>query len=228
VVDLAKRTPGLSTASMASLNDLSLLIGQLPAIRKLVLSSTDDDADAVERLHQRDHLRAEPRPGVGGPARRPSLAGPATALLDLGGAREQLRLQQAFVLVGIGRGHLVDAEAKMVAAAETRYQDRIANFQASRPRSGSSSSSRPWPASTSAPAAVAAVRGVPANRAASRIEQEDPAAGHLADEWNKTSDATVGLVLKVENGLTPSCTTPRRASRRTPATGPDSSRSCWW
>jgi signal transduction histidine kinase len=202
VVDLAKRTPGLSTASMACLSDLTLVIGQLPAIRKLVLSSSDNDTDAVDAYTNVITSVLNLDQALVVQLGDLSLAGPATALLDLEGAREQLRLQQAFVLVGIGRGRLVDAESRMVAAAEIRYQDRIANFQAV--------ASPFWQQQfqqTVAGVDVGTRRQLlqfavsqPAEAPAGSSKKVPPLA-ISADEWNKTSDATVRLVLKVENGL---------------------------
>ncbi|GAA3433751.1 nitrate- and nitrite sensing domain-containing protein [Kutzneria kofuensis] len=144
----------------------------------------------------------------------PSLSSPATALLDLEGAQEQIRLEQAVVLVGITRGHLVDAEAKMLAASETRFDDNVANFQAV--------ASPEWQQAyqqTVAGVDVGTRRQLLDFAATQPIGQAAPAQGsakkttgvHSApppsgltipqDEWNRTSDATVALVEKVANGI---------------------------
>jgi len=214
VADAAHRTAGLSAASSAWFNDLQLNLGQLPAIRRPVEQSTDADTDAVSAYTQVIETALNFDQALVVQLGDPSLSSPATALLDLEGAQEQIRLEQAVVLVGIARGHLIDAEAKMLAASETRYDDNVANFQAvaspewqqafQQTVAGVDVGTRrqlldfaaTQPVGQAAPALNGAKKTTGAHNA--------PAAGGLTiplDEWNRTSDATVSLVNKVATGL---------------------------
>ncbi|GAA0617399.1 hypothetical protein GCM10010174_39220 [Kutzneria viridogrisea] len=205
LLDQAKRTPGLSAASQAAVQDLTKLLGLLPSYRRPVLEGRDDGTDAVnsytEVITSALNLNQSLLLQLGDQ----ELAGPATALLDLGGALEQLRLQQALVLVGIGRGHLLDSELRMLAAAETRFQDRIANFHAvAAPQwqqqyqqvvAGVDVGTRKQllQFALSAPAeAPATGTGKP---------KPVPTLNISADEWNRTSEATATLMTRVRIGL---------------------------
>jgi signal transduction histidine kinase len=214
VADAAHRTAGLSPASSAWFNDLQLNLGQLPAIRRPVEQSTDADTDAVSAYTQVIETALNFDQALVVQLGDPSLSSPATALLDLEGAQEQIRLEQAVVLVGIARGHLIDAEAKMLAASETRYDDNVANFQAV--------ASPEWQQAfqqTVAGVDVGTRRQLLDFAATQPVGQAAPAqnaskktggvhnalsTGGLTiplDEWNRTSDATVMLVNKVATGL---------------------------
>jgi signal transduction histidine kinase len=214
VADTAHRTAGLSAASSAWFNDLELSLGQLPAIRRPVEQSQDNDTDAVSAYTQIIETALNFDQALVVQLGDQSLSSPATALLDLEGAQEQIRLEQAVVLVGIARGHLVDAEAKMLAASETRFDDNVANFQAvaspewqqayQQTVAGVDVGTRrqlldfaaSQPVGQAAPAQNAAKKTTGAHTA-------PPPAGLTIpqDEWNRTSDATVALVGKVTAGL---------------------------
>ena len=214
VADTEHRTPGLSAASSAWFNDLELSLGQLPAIRRPVEQSQDNNTDAVQAYTQIVEASLNLDQALVVQLGDPSLSSPATALLDLEGAQEQIRLQQAVVLVGIARGHLVDAEAKTLAASDTRFQDNVSNFQAvaspewqqayQQTVAGVDVGTRKQlldfaatqPIGQAAPAQNAAKKTTGAHNA--------PAAGGLTipqDEWNRTSDATVALMNKVTTGI---------------------------
>jgi len=215
LADTAHRTPGLSAAASAWFNDLELSLGQLPAIRRPVEQSKDNDTDAVSAYTQIIGTALNFDQALVVQLGDQSLSSPATALLDLEGAQEQIRLEQAVVLVGIARGHLVDAEAKMLAASETRFDDNVANFQAV--------ASPEWQQSyqqTVAGVDVGTRRQLLDFAATQPIGQAAPAQNNVVkkttgvhnapppagltipqEEWNRTSDATVALVNKVTEGI---------------------------
>ena len=214
VADTEHRTYGLSAASSAWFNDLELSLGQLPAIRRPVEQSQDNDTDAVEAYTQIIEASLSLDQALVVQLGDQSLSSPATALLDLEGAQEQIRLQQAVVLVGIARGHLVDAEAKSLAQSDTRYQDNVTNFQAV--------ASPEWQQAfqqTVAGVDVGTRKQLldfavtqPVGQAAPTQNVAKKTTGvHTApvpsgltipqDEWNRTSDATVALMNKVTNGI---------------------------
>ncbi|QUQ66441.1 nitrate- and nitrite sensing domain-containing protein [Kutzneria sp. CA-103260] len=214
VADAAHRTVGLSAASSAWFNDLQLNLGQLPAIRRPVEQSSDADTDAVSAYTQVIETALNFDQALVVQLGDPSLSSPATALLDLEGAQEQIRLEQAVVLVGIARGHLIDAEAKMLAASATRYDDNVANFQAvaspewqqafQQTVSGVDVGTRRQLLDFASTQPVG--QAAPAQNAAKKTGgvHNAPATGGLTiplDEWNRTSDATVTLVNKVATGL---------------------------
>ncbi|MFC0437524.1 nitrate- and nitrite sensing domain-containing protein [Kutzneria buriramensis] len=216
LADAAHRTTGLTPAASAWFNDLELSLGQLPAIRRPVEQSQDNDTDAVSAYTQIITTALNFDQALVVQLGDPQLSSPATALLDLEGAQEQIRLQQAVVLVGIARGHLVDAESKMLAASETRFDDNVSNFQAV--------ASPEWQqayqqtvagvdvgtrrqlldfASTQPVGQAAPVQNNVGAKKTTGVHQAPPPAGLTIpqDEWNRTSDATVALVDKVANNI---------------------------
>ncbi|MGW5054008.1 nitrate- and nitrite sensing domain-containing protein [Actinokineospora sp. NPDC004072] len=60
----------------------------------------------------------------------PLLSGTATALHHIEVAREQVAVQQAVVLAGIGRGDLASADQRTLAESVLRMTDRLSDFQA--------------------------------------------------------------------------------------------------
>ncbi|EWM11224.1 PE-PGRS family protein, partial [Kutzneria sp. 744] len=214
LADTAHRTPGLSSAASAWFNDLELSLGQLPAIRRPVAQSQDNDTDAVSAYTQIISTALNFDQALVVQLGDPSLSSPATALLDLEGAQEQIRLEQAVVLVGIARGHLVDAEAKMLAASETRYDVNVANFQAvaapewqqtfQQTVAGVDVGTRRQLLDFAATQPIG--QAAPTQNVAKKttgVHQAPPAGGLTIpqEEWNRTSDATVALVDKVTRSI---------------------------
>jgi signal transduction histidine kinase len=212
VSQTARRTPGLTPAASAWFNDLQLSIGQLPAIRRPITEGQDNDTGAVRAYTQVITTALNFDQALVVQLGDPSLSGPGTALLDLEGAREQVRLQQAIVLVGIGRGHLVDSESKTLAASQTRYSDDVTNFQAVAAPNWQQSFQRTvagvdvgtrnqlldfavsQPVGQASPTPLTGGRAKTAPGTASGLTIP-------ADEWNRTSDATVTLIDQVSTGL---------------------------
>ncbi|WP_330274099.1 nitrate- and nitrite sensing domain-containing protein [Lentzea sp. NBC_00516] len=136
-----------------------------------------------------------------------AISGTAQALHNMVIAQEQISLQHALVLAGIGRGKLLGPEVRALEQSDIRLQDRLSDFQAI----GTTEQRRAYDQTvTGAPVAL---RNAFVERALTQPEGTPPPAtrpgqpkppqefGIAVDDWNKSSGTTARLMEQVGREL---------------------------
>ncbi|USX52487.1 nitrate- and nitrite sensing domain-containing protein [Lentzea sp. HUAS12] len=136
-----------------------------------------------------------------------AISGTAQALHHMVIAQEQVSLQHALVLAGIGRGKLLGPEIRALEQSDIRLQDRLNDFQAI----GTTEQRRAYDQTVTG--AGVALRTAFVERALTQPEGTPPPAtrpgqpkppqefGIAVDDWNKSSGATARLMEQVGRGL---------------------------
>ncbi|GAB2869002.1 sensor histidine kinase [Lentzea nigeriaca] len=136
-----------------------------------------------------------------------AIAGTALALHHMVIAQEQVSLQHAIVLAGIGRTKLLGAEQRTLEQSDIRLQDRLNDFQAiatteqrreyEQTVTGIAVASR----NTLVERALTQPDGVPPPTTKAGQPKPPPSFGIAADEWNTASGTTTRLMEKVTRAL---------------------------
>ncbi|WP_086669002.1 sensor histidine kinase [Lentzea kentuckyensis] len=134
------------------------------------------------------------------------IAGTALALHNMVIAQEQVSLQHAIVLAGIGRGRLLAPEVRMLEQSDIRLQDRINDFQAI----GTTEQRREYDQTVTG--AAVASRSALVERALTQPDgtpvttrpgqpKPPPSFGIAVEDWNKASGTTARLMEQVARQL---------------------------
>ncbi|GGU77284.1 sensor histidine kinase [Lentzea flava] len=136
-----------------------------------------------------------------------AIAGTALALHNMVIAQEQVSLQHAIVLAGIGRTKLLGAEVRSLEQSDIRLQDRLGDFQAiatteqrrdyEQTVTGIAVATR----NTLVERALTQPDGVPAPTTRAGQPKPPPSFGIAVDEWNTASSTTTRLMEKVTRAL---------------------------
>ncbi|MFD4675885.1 nitrate- and nitrite sensing domain-containing protein [Lentzea sp. NPDC058450] len=136
-----------------------------------------------------------------------AISGTAQALHNIVIAQEQISLQHAIVLAGIGRGKLLGPETRALEQSDIRLQDRLNDYQAI----GTTEQRRTYDQTVTG--ASVALRTAFVERALTQPEGTPPPAtrpgqpkpapefGIAVDDWNKASGATARLMEQVGRAL---------------------------
>ncbi|MGW6449930.1 nitrate- and nitrite sensing domain-containing protein [Lentzea sp. NPDC055074] len=136
-----------------------------------------------------------------------AISGTAVALHNMVIAQEQVSLQHAFVLAGIGRGKLLSPEVRALEQSDIRLQDRLSDFQAI----GTTEQRRTYDQTVTG--AAVANRTALVERALTQPEGTPPPAtrpgqpkppqefGIAVEDWNKSSGTTARLMEQVVREL---------------------------
>ncbi|MCP2247428.1 nitrate- and nitrite sensing domain-containing protein [Lentzea aerocolonigenes] len=136
-----------------------------------------------------------------------AIAGTALALHNMVIAQEQVSLQHAVVLAGIGRTKLLGPEVRVLEQSDIRLQDRLSDFQAV----GTTEQRRAYDQTVTG--AVVANRtalveraltqpdGVPAPATRAGQPKPPPSFGIAVEDWNKASGTTIRLMEQVVRQL---------------------------
>ncbi|MFD9705532.1 nitrate- and nitrite sensing domain-containing protein [Lentzea sp. NPDC059081] len=136
-----------------------------------------------------------------------AIAGTALALHNMVIAQEQVSLQHAVVLAGIGRGKLLGPEVRTLEQSDIRLQDRLNDFQAigtvEQRRSYDQTVTGAAVANRSAlvERALTQPDGTPAPAARPGQPKPAPSFGIAVDDWNKSSGTTARLMDQVVRAL---------------------------
>ncbi|SMD23195.1 nitrate- and nitrite sensing domain-containing protein [Lentzea albidocapillata] len=136
-----------------------------------------------------------------------AISGTAAALHNMVIAQEQVSLQHAFVLAGIGRGKLLGPEVRALEQSDIRLQDRLNDFQAT----GTTEQRRTYDQTVTG--ASVANRTALVERALTQPDGTPPPAprpgqpkppqefGIAVDDWNRSSGTTARLMEQVVREL---------------------------
>lgn len=191
VIALVNSTAGLDEAATTQYHALTGLLGGLAPLRRQVLASAIDlDAASLEYSDVNRGLLAFDQ-ALASQFADPQLSGPATALYDLQLAHEQIGVQQAIMMAGIGRGHLLAAELSRLQESDIRWQDYVGDFNAV----ASDGERTDYQNTVTGPAVTA--------RAAIEQSALSRGTGSLSGlsmpEWSRDSDATMALLNEIED-----------------------------
>ncbi|HUQ59743.1 nitrate- and nitrite sensing domain-containing protein [Lentzea sp.] len=136
-----------------------------------------------------------------------AIAGTAMALHNMVIAQEQVSLQHAIVLAGIGRGKLLGPEVRVLEQSDIRLQDRLNDFQAI----GTTEQRRAYDQTVTGAAvanrsalverALTQPDGTPPPTTRPGQPKPAPSFGIAVDDWNKSSGATARLMEQVVREL---------------------------
>jgi signal transduction histidine kinase len=135
-----------------------------------------------------------------------AISGTATALHNMVIAQEQVSLQHAVVLAGIGRGRLLGPEVRTLEQSDIRLQDRLNDFQAI----GTTEQRRDYDQTVTG--AAVASRSALVERALTQPDgtpvttrpgqpKPPPSFGIAVEDWNKASGTTARLLEQVVRQL---------------------------
>ncbi|NKE58664.1 sensor histidine kinase [Lentzea sp. PSKA42] len=136
-----------------------------------------------------------------------AISGTALALHNMVIAQEQVSLQHAIVLAGIGRAKLLGPEVRMLEQSDIRLQDRLNDFQAI----GTIEQRRTYDQTVTGAAvanrsalverALTQPDGTPAPTTRPGQPKPPPSFGIAVDDWNKSSGTTARLMEQVVRQL---------------------------
>ncbi|WP_434442221.1 nitrate- and nitrite sensing domain-containing protein [Lentzea sp. E54] len=136
-----------------------------------------------------------------------AISGTAAALHNMVTAQEQVSLQHAIVLAGIGRGKLLGPEVRMLEQSDIRLQDRLNDFQAV----GTTEQRRAYDQTVTGAAvanrsalverALTQPDGTPPPAPRSGQPKPPPSFGIAVEDWNKSSGTTARLMDQVAREL---------------------------
>jgi signal transduction histidine kinase len=198
----AKQNPGLCAICHARLEELARALAGLSATRQSA-KPAEFGTGAITSYGQIIFVALNLNQALVVESGNVSTYGPASALLDLQYAQEQIRLEQAAVLVGLTRGYVTEPEIRMLEAADAVLRDKLAVFRAIAPMTWQQQLEQAMSAQEVSTrgrllqAVLAQQIGQGRRTAGSGVSS--PATS--AVEWNQASDGTVMLLSQVEKGL---------------------------